>query len=601
MKLLDRLRQRPVLARRLLTASACLGLTAALTASAVPGVFNLDENSYLVSVVGLRNGSFALDNTAGLEPSSALYWFDPTLTGRAAHPAPARSNSPPLYAFFALPFSFAGFRGLIALNALSFAIACALVLALARLASYPRTVQWLCVGAFALGGFALEYAFGAWPHMLAVALACGAALAIVRSTGAQAPRQALLWGGLGGFLAACAAGIRYQNAVFLILLGLAALLWGRSRWAGAAGVGLGALGPVALSSWINHARVGSWNPFSKGPGYVSLGATSLEGTDNRVLDALLAFWTKVVDFSLHPAIMFGPIAWEPDKMGGFIHGAAVKRAWLQASPILALALVGIAIAWSSRSTSTAHRMVRLFSWLVGGMLLLFAAAGTGRHDGLSFNPRYFLELAPLAAVCAGLALERVRLKWRPLLIGAGAGLGVALAGVLARLETPLRSLLILQPPLVLAVLTVAAWVFWRRGKVGEGAVAGLTAACLAWALTVHLGTDVRQSRAMRRWSHEQSLMVAGLLPERSTYLGAAHIRDAIGPLILDRDLVILEPDHDVHGAIKAALTLHRQGRSIFVDHAELPAADLEAIRQAFQLRVRVPGPDPISEAWPSIR
>lgn len=582
--------------RRALALLAMAGGAALLTALAVPGVYNLDENNYLVTLVGLRNGSLALDNTAGLPPTSALYWFDPTVGARSVHRSPAVSNAPPLYAFFALPFSTLGFRGLIFLNALSFMVAALLTFLIARRVSAHPHAGWIALSCFAVGGFALEYAQGAWPQMLSVALTTGAIFFLVRLIREDTPRLAAVNGAAVGLLAACAAGVRYQNAILLLLIVTGAVVWARRRVNALGGIVAGALLPLALSSWLNYLRLGSWNPISKGPGYVTLATAREQG--GGLSEALLAFWAKVFDFSAHPPIPFGPILWAPDKMGGFLHGSAIKKAWLQASPILALALVAFAAAWLRRDDTPERRAVRMLSLLVGGMLALFAAAGTGRHDGLSFNPRYFLELTPLAAVAVASSLAGVQLKLWPAAIGFGTAVLTAALVVSIAPGDPLRSALILQLPLALAVLALASWGLWRLGRTGDKAVVAFAAACIGWAATIHVGSDVAQVRRMRAFSAEQFRLLADVIPDRAAYLGAAHVRDAAGPLILEKDLVILEPEHDLPGALAVARQLHARGYRLFFDSAELAPDTIARFREALVLTVVVPGPDPLYEATP---
>src|SRR4029079_13238229 len=95
-------------------------LGVALTATVVPGVFTVDDNNYLVNVVALRQGRGTLGNTKGLPPSRGLLSFCPTSVSRNLTATRVVSTAPPLYAIVALPFSYFGWRGLTALNTLSY-------------------------------------------------------------------------------------------------------------------------------------------------------------------------------------------------------------------------------------------------------------------------------------------------------------------------------------------------------------------------------------------------------------------------------------------------------------------------------------------------
>src|SRR5438477_7496030 len=99
---------------------ALLALGAILTASVIPAIFTVDENNYLVNVLALRHGHVTVANTAGLAPSRELVFFDPGPWARSIETTPVVSTAPPLYAFIALPFSWMGWRGLVALNTLAY-------------------------------------------------------------------------------------------------------------------------------------------------------------------------------------------------------------------------------------------------------------------------------------------------------------------------------------------------------------------------------------------------------------------------------------------------------------------------------------------------
>ena len=98
----------------------------------VPGVFTIDDNNYLINVIALRQGGVTISNTAGLSPSRELLFFDPTSESRDVRSTPVASSAPPLYGLIALPFSVAGWRGLVALNTLSYLATIALVFGYAR-------------------------------------------------------------------------------------------------------------------------------------------------------------------------------------------------------------------------------------------------------------------------------------------------------------------------------------------------------------------------------------------------------------------------------------------------------------------------------------
>ena len=122
----------------------------------VPGVFTPDDNNYLINVLMFREGRVTVANTEGLKPSRELLFFDPAPWSRAVEKTPVASTAPPLYAPMALPFSFAGWRGLVALNTLAFLVATLVVFLYAGRHATSSSTPWLAAAAFALGGYVID-------------------------------------------------------------------------------------------------------------------------------------------------------------------------------------------------------------------------------------------------------------------------------------------------------------------------------------------------------------------------------------------------------------------------------------------------------------
>jgi len=171
---------------------AVLGLL--ITINVVPGIFIVDENNYLVNVVALRQGRVSVPNTDGLPPSRELLFFDPAPGTRQVASTPVVSVAPPLYAPMALPFSFFGWRGLVALNTLAYLAAVAIVFVYTRRYATDRLTPWLGAAAFGLGGFAIEYAEGVWPQALSLCLVAGGMAAAGRAIDEDRVRSAALAG-----------------------------------------------------------------------------------------------------------------------------------------------------------------------------------------------------------------------------------------------------------------------------------------------------------------------------------------------------------------------------------------------------------------------
>lgn len=569
-----------------------LAIGVVLTATVVPGVFTVDEDNYLATVIGLKRGDLSLPGTERLPPSFDLYWFDPWPQSRGAPSTPVVSVAPPLYAFLALPFSYLGWRGLIALNTLSFLIAAWLVFRLTERYATNRAAPWIATSAFVFGSFNIEYAQGMWPHMLSVALCLGA-FALASDVRAGRPELRAVGAGL---LAGMATGVRYQNVVFAAFVGLGLLLWAKRRWLASVLYGVGIGLPLALSSVINELRFGSWNPVSKGGRYVS--AYTLEGKGERWLDIPHALFAKLIDFRAHPPIGSGKPGtwgWGPDDSGAFVFMGTVKKAFLQSSPWLALAFGLLALAWWTRSMRPEERNeARAASLVIGGVLGLFALSGF-RHDGLCFNQRYFLELVPLGAIALGWGFDRLQLSIRPFLCGAL--LAALLAGVMLWLEPGSwpRTVLLMNVPLVLAAALLVAWAFAIRGKIAARLPAALIGASLVWSMGAH-SDDLRASRLLRGRNAERLEAYSSLIPENVAFFTFWGSKDALGPLLLERDFVIVDPNNS-RGADTTMLVdaLLDRGTPVLIDAATVPRWLMRPLLERYAYRVRAEGRWPILE------
>ncbi len=570
----------------LVVSLAALG--ALVTATVVPAVFTVDDNNYLVNVIALRDGHVTVANTAGLTPSRELLFFDPGPKSRQVDATPVASVAPPLYAAIALPFSYLGWRGLVALNTLSYLVTIALVFGYCRRYSEEPSTPWLAAAAFAIGGFALEYSQGVWPHASSVAFCTGAIVLAGRAVEGGRARLA----GAAGLLLGIAAGLRYQNAMLIAAVGGAVfLLAARRRFRLAiAFVTLAAL-PLLASSAINHARLGSWNPISKGKNYLRV--PIVEGAHGSLADPLLMFWAQVVDYSTRPPLTdpsaAGWMTHEPATGAHLMMGAIVKKAVVQSAPWFPVALVMCVMAWLPAVNGTAdrRRQLRLLSIAIAAILAVFSFAGVSRHDGLAFNARYFLEVLPLASVAFAWALDGLSLSLRPLLNGAIAGALAALAVLLALpiagdALDPLwvaRQWAILEIPLALSVVLFAVWIAIRMHWIGSRWAVGLAAgACLGWAFMLHLSEDISAANALRRHHLGRAQALDRVLPDRSALVAYWGQRIAPGALLLGRDIVIVDPWVD-DGADAPVLVreLLATGRRVFVIRTQMPDDVLERV------------------------
>ncbi len=573
--------------RTLLAVLAVLGIL--LFVTSVPGVFTIDENNYLSTVLSLRGGRLTVPGTEGLTPSRMLAYFDPTAISRRATTSPVASTAPPLYAFFALPFALFGWRGLIALNVIAFLVTGFLVFRLAQSLSEDRAAPWLAFWTFVLAGYSIEYAQGVWPHMLSVALATGGVTGAVRSR-----RDAgLATSVVAGLLCGVATGVRYQNLVFALAVGAGLLLADRRRIAKAGAFSLAFCLPLAASSAINFVRLGSWNPVSKGPGYMSLRA----GTtfDNPVVEGVVLLATRVVDYSLHPSPR-DPAAALPWQLpygptGTYVYFGAIKKSWIQSSPWILLALVILLLFAVSRESSSRRRESRAFLLVIGAVMALFAAAGFGRIDGVCFNQRYFLELVPLVAVAFTWGVDGKPLARRPLLEGALLGTVLGCVPLFLPMLSRERHFLLLRLPLVLAVILVVVWFTAGRSSTPSWTWSRLAGACLLYSFLVHLGDDLSASGRARagklaiRGSVEST--IAGGPAALLARWGEA---EPFGPLQLDHDLVILDthaaPISEGRQLVGELLT---KGRRVFVYTTRMSLDELQTLSEGLVV-VRPPLP-----------
>ena len=200
-----------------------------ISVTVIPGVFIIDDDNYLINVLAMRQGRVTVANTEGLTPSRELLFFDPGPSSRVVNSTPVASTAPPLYAVLALPFSWLGWRGLVALNTLAYLVTIVLVFLYSRRYATDVLTPWLAAASFAFGGYVIEYTQGVWPQALSIALCTGGIVAAGRAIDSDDGGD---WfsAAAAGFLLALATGVRYQNAVVLAVVAGAVFLWSASRW-----------------------------------------------------------------------------------------------------------------------------------------------------------------------------------------------------------------------------------------------------------------------------------------------------------------------------------------------------------------------------------
>ena len=498
------------------------------------------------------------------------------------------------------PFRCFGWRGLVALNTLAYLAAIALTFAYAKRYATDASTPWFAAGAFAFGGFVIEYAQGVWPHALSIALCTAGIIAAGRTIEDGRPNRAAV----AGFLLALATGVRYQNAVILAVAGGCLALWAVNRWKASAAYVVAAAVPLAASAFINHARLDSWNPISKGEGYLNVGIA--RGAAGSLFDPLTMFWARLVDFSVRPPLVGPDFTWvtyDPVTGAHLMVGEIVQKAFLQSAPWAMLALVMFTLAWVGRFTipDGRRRQLQLMSLVTIAILLTFAFSGVERHDGLVFNQRYLLELLPLAAIGFAWALDGLALSTRSLLAGSVWGAlvvmlilrAIPIGGGPADVLWQARQLAILKLPLLLATVLAVLW-FVARSRIGVrpmlAAAAGL---CLGWGLTIHVAEDVGASHRLRARKAAETAALEPVLPDGSALVAYTGYKDAAFPLLFNRDIVILDARGD-EGADAPALVreLLARKRRVFVLQSGFKAEVLSNVLAGWDaVRVVHPGLD----------
>ena len=559
-----------------------------ITVTVIPSNFTIDDYNYLVNVIAARQGHVTLQNTAGLTPSQELLAFDPVASSRAVTRTPIASAAPPLYGLIAVPFSVFGWRGLVALNTLGFLGTVVLVFTYTRRFSGSTATSWLAAAAFGLGGWALEYALGLWPHMLSVVLCTGAIVTAGRAI-ANGP---VAYGAVAGLLVGLATGIRYQNAILIAALGAGLFFWSTRRVRMVAAFLLAVALPLATSATINKVRLDSWNPISKGPGYL---APDIGGNRRSPIgDPARMLWGRVVDYTVRPpmqgADFDGWLSYDAATGAHLMDGETIKKAVLQSAPWAVLAIWMLVAAWAPGANDPRRRQLRFLSLIVAFVLATFSIAGPSRDDSLAYNQRYLLELLPILAIAFAWRLDGGFLSRRAIVIGFASAVAIAGAGLVATAVPTLgggsnvaytRVLWVMKAPLVLTTLLLATTWLGRRRLRAAPIASALVGASLGWGLAIHVGQDVIASQMRRLSSLERSKELGRVLPARSAVVAYWGMGTAAAPLLFDRDIVVADPRPD-HGRTSTAIVRELLARRrVFVIGAGLPPEMLRVITDAF--------------------
>ena len=197
-------------------------------------------------------------------------------------------------------------------------------------------------------------------------------------------------------------------------------------------------------------------------------------------------------------------------------------------------------------------------------------AGPGRDDGLGFNQRYLLELLAPLAVCFGLALARISARRNEILVGCLAGFGLASMPLLLSSQSAAHQWLIRGVPLALGGALAAAW--WIKRETSATLVAPLAAAAIAWALVVHVTTDLVTSRIVRLINEDRAKTVMKLTPPGAAFVTWPGGKDFLGSVILVRDQTVIDAGYDSAATVNQVVdALLKRGDRVFLWLESMPS------------------------------
>lgn len=474
----------------------------------VPGHFSVDEGTYHFMARDLAAGRFPEIWNGYRETPS------PELVAATFHVEARRlvAVPPEGFTFLALPFyRLAGYRGLFLLNALAFLATVALTGDLARRLGVGRETAFAAMLVLALATFAWEYSQAAWPHATATLFVVAAVWATVRALGA-AGGAAAGWSLAAGLLAGLGPTIRLDAAFAWPAVLLPFVFARPARWREAALAAAGLVPGLALLAAVNHAKFGTWSPFSYGregggantgiapylpllalaaaalavawamtrrplwerlarrpralalaAGAVAVAALAVPATAAilaRLGDGLLQL---VVDLRFRdPGIREPALARLPS--GAMIYLGTFKKSLLQSCPWVGALVVPALAAGRGRDRAAVLLLALVPAGFVG------AYSYFAWHGGMSFNLRYWVPALPFLAVLGAMA-------WRRLAGGlGGAARGAALAAA--------------------AVTALALTGFLRAARAGlevaEGVLLDLPLAIAAAAALLALAGELRE-------------------------------------------------------------------------------------------------------------
>jgi hypothetical protein len=583
-----------------------------------PACVSIDEMTHEWMATGLaKTASWAVENGYGLARSTELESMAVRAVGGklvSAYPYGLEIATLPLHAAL-------GLRAFVVANAVAFVGTIALCHAIAIRVTRSRRIALGAAAIFALGSYAWDYALAIWPHACATFLTTAAFHQGVVACQTASARSAALRASAAGLLAGAAIAFRL-DAAFIAAPILALTVTCASAPTATTACALAGTAPgVAFLAGVNHARFGSWAPFSYGPweggGSPTSGVAAYAPLAVTALAALgaLAAWRAIalrasrvalaatialaiaalasasvrqllvetargcasllVDLRLSdPSVVEPGLARSPD--GAMLYAGSIKKAWLQSLPYAPIAVLAPFLARAKRGAPFP------FALLAAVACPVAAFCRFRWHGGLCFNLRYFLPTLPFVAILTAIALGRLAARaprdWRVLRRGDL----VAIFAVLAYLAALLASRTFaprgagsepfhLDAPLAIAaaiaLLASAAVALPRASRLSQlaaGAAFFATLVGLSWAATTTFSYDAPATRSIRARNH-------AVLEAARPFLGATKtlvVADMIDPFaeLLRADVVVADGTRDgfadVADLVEAAACDDRVARAV---------------------------------------
>jgi hypothetical protein len=163
-----------------------------------------------------------------------------------------------------------------------------------------------------------------------------------------------------------------------------------------------------------------------------------------------------------------------------------------------------------------------------------------------------------------------------------------------------RNLAVLKLPLVIAAGLTALWWLDRRDFRVRSALLTLAGVALGWGFTVHIVEDAAMAHRVRTARLAETRAFEHALPDNSALFAYWGNKDAIGPVLLSRDIVVVDVHaDDARDAPQLVAELLAKGRRVFLFMNGFSGGLLDQMAEGLQTR---PVPDaslPILELVPS--